>query len=357
MEQLTFLPQKKSNDWKWRLSDYPEKNGLKVFSCFSCAGGSTMGYKLSGYEVVGNVEIDPRMNEIYVNNHHPKYNYCMDIREFNQLKDLPEELYNIDILDGSPPCSTFSMAGEREKGWGVEKRFKEGQKLQTLDDLAFVFIETAKKLNPKVVVIENVAGLLAGEAWSYVQRIYKDLMDIGYQVNHWLLNGAKMGVPQSRERVFFVAIRNDIGVNPRDIAMCFDYEPVTYRKIFSPPHQEVKPDTITAELLDDVRPEETDLSQAYFRKTGKNGWFQTEILDLDRIVPTIRAKMPDNFIRGTKMRMSPMEVILSQTFPEDFDFGSDSYSNIAYVCGMSVPPVMMKRVSGVIAKQVFGIED
>ena len=62
-----FDPPKKSTDWKWTFADYPkEKNGLKVFSCFACGGGSTMGYKLAGCEVLGCVEIDPRMNEIYV---------------------------------------------------------------------------------------------------------------------------------------------------------------------------------------------------------------------------------------------------------------------------------------------------
>ena len=58
--QLSLFQKEKSNDWKWSFKDYPkEKNGLKVFSCFSCGGGSTMGYKLAGCEVIGNVEIDP----------------------------------------------------------------------------------------------------------------------------------------------------------------------------------------------------------------------------------------------------------------------------------------------------------
>lgn len=90
----------KPNDWKWNLTDgYPQTNGLKVFSLFACGGGSTMGYKLAGCEVLGCCEIDPRMNKVYVENHHPKYNYCEDIREFNKRDDLPEELYSLDILD------------------------------------------------------------------------------------------------------------------------------------------------------------------------------------------------------------------------------------------------------------------
>ena len=169
--RIAFQPQK-ATDWKWSMKDYPSKNGLKVFSCFACGGGSTMGYKLAGCEVLGCCEIDPRMNKVYVKNHKPKYNYLMDIRDFNKLDDLPEELYHLDILDGSPPCSTFSMAGQREEAWGVEKRFKEGQKLQTLDDLLFVFIDTVAKLKPKVAIMENVEGLLLGNAFEYVKEIY-----------------------------------------------------------------------------------------------------------------------------------------------------------------------------------------
>ena len=64
-EQARFKPIK-STDWKWSFKDYPEKNGLKVFSCFACGGGSTMGYKLAGCEVLGCCEIDPKMNDVYI---------------------------------------------------------------------------------------------------------------------------------------------------------------------------------------------------------------------------------------------------------------------------------------------------
>lgn len=224
----------KSTDWKWTFADYPEKkNGLKVFSCFACGGGSTMGYKLAGCEVLGCCEIDPKMNEVYVKNHNPKYNFLMDIREFNKLPNdgIPEELFNLDILDGSPPCTTFSMAGEREDSWGKKKKFREGQAEQTLDDLSFVFIETVAKLQPKWVIMENVEGLILGEAFTYVRQIYKDFKDIGYQVKHWLCKGEHMGIPQKRHRVFFIAHRYDVDYDPEDLDMAFNYEPVTYGEI------------------------------------------------------------------------------------------------------------------------------
>ena len=69
-EQLSLfedLKPIKSIDWKWSMAnDYPKKNGLKVLSCFACAGGSTMGYKLAGCDVIGCVEIDPKMNIVYI---------------------------------------------------------------------------------------------------------------------------------------------------------------------------------------------------------------------------------------------------------------------------------------------------
>ena len=74
-------------NYRWNLSDLKsvKPNGCTVFSCFSCGGGSTMGYKLAGYEVLGNVEIDEKMMGIYKKNHNPKHSYCMDIRDFNAV--------------------------------------------------------------------------------------------------------------------------------------------------------------------------------------------------------------------------------------------------------------------------------
>jgi DNA (cytosine-5)-methyltransferase 1 len=89
--------------FKWKIAEgYPaagiENHGCSVFGTFICGGGSSMGYKLAGYNHLGGVELDPKVAETYEVNHHPKYLYVMDIREFNKKKDLPEELYNLDLL-------------------------------------------------------------------------------------------------------------------------------------------------------------------------------------------------------------------------------------------------------------------
>ena len=207
-------------NYQWKLSELPVPTRGKVFSCFACGGGSSMGYKLAGFDVVGCNEIDPRMAAIYKKNLNPKYIYVEDIREFVAREDYPPELYQLDILDGSPPCSSFSMAGRRKELWGVEHKFREGQKKQVLDTLFFDFIQLAKRLQPKVVVAENVKGLLLGEAKSYVRRIYDGFDDAGYYCQHWLLNAQNMGVPQRRERVFFICLRKDLANHSWNVCHC-----------------------------------------------------------------------------------------------------------------------------------------
>jgi len=221
-------------DYNWKLSDgYPAKgidrHGLKVFGTFVCGGGSSMGHKLAGYEHLGGVEIDPKIAAVYKANHHPKYFYTEDIRSFINRTDLPDELYQLDVLDGSPPCSTFSTAGLREKAWGKEKTFAEGQKKQRLDDLFFEYIKLAEKLQPKAVIAENVKGLIHGNAKQYVNRIFRAFENAGYETQLFLLNAASMGVPQKRERVFFVARRKDL--NFAEIKLLFDEKPIPFKQI------------------------------------------------------------------------------------------------------------------------------
>jgi len=349
MKQISLFEdeKEKSNDWKWTMAnDYPEeKNGLKVFSRFACGGGSSMGYKLAGCEVIGCNEIDPRMNKVYVANHHPKYNYLEDIRDFNKREDLPEELYNLDILDGSPPCSTFSMAGQRENAWGKEKKFREGQKLQTLDDLLFVFIDTVAKLKPKVAILENVEGLILGNAWKYVQQIYKKFNDIGYNVKHWLLKGEMMSVPQTRHRVFFVSTR--LKFNLDELNMYFNYEPVNFGMVKAGIGGIASESVV--HLIKNATEKDRCLADVNKRLFNKGSRFNEMIVWDNQVAPTIHTH---GFYRGNDIRKFSIEDYRNcQTFPQDYNFGNEVAS---YICGMSVPPIMIKRlVTRLIESGIF----
>lgn len=334
----------------WKLTDLADvpKNGLKVFSCFHCGGGSTMGYKLAGYEVLGGVEIDPQMMAIYRANHQPKHSYLMGVAEFNKIPDadLPPELFALDVLDGSPPCSSFSMAGSREKAWGDKKKFREGQAEQVLDDLFFHFIETARKLQPKVVVAENVKGLVAGNARGYVKEIFQAFRNAGYEVQLFLLNAASMGVPQRRERTFFVASR--IG---RKISFDFREQEIAAKDLAVTGHTvscNVPPKALA---LWEKCKEGANFSTVH----PKGHSFNSIKVSRYKALPTIAASYGQGSWAGLFHWSEPRqltieEYIQGQTFPLDFNFKGN---RPIYICGMSVPPFMMQRVADQIERQLL----
>jgi DNA (cytosine-5)-methyltransferase 1 len=194
---------------EWSLSDklIVPYHGSKVFGTFVCGGGSSMGYKLAGFEHLGGVEFTEHYSKAYKANHNPKFFYLQDIREFNKREDLPEELFSLDLLDGSPPCAAFSTAGAREKVWGKKSKYED--KVQVKDDLVFVYCETIQKLMPKVFILENVSGLIKGNARAYAKKILLILDKIGYDVQLFSLNAASMGIPQRRPRVFFIGVKKE----------------------------------------------------------------------------------------------------------------------------------------------------
>lgn len=337
-------------DWQ-KANDYPKPNGLKVFGTFVCGGGSTMGYKLAGFQHLGGVEIDKRMAAIYKLNHNPKYFYLEDIRDFNNRTDLPSELLNLDILDGSPPCSTFSMSGKREEGWGVEKVFKEGQKLQTLDDLVFVYCETIEKLRPKVALLENVPGIVAGNAKRYTIEIVERLNSSGYDVQIFQLNSATMGVPQARERIFFIARRKDLGFS--SLKLDFTEPPIYFGNVVdrnSSTHKPLWPSISLRWPYIEVGDQNMKFADAKYRnKTTYNAFFSTSILYDNVVAPTLTSSGTTVYYDEAR-NLNDNEYRQISSFPKDYDFnGMDA----RYVLGMSVPPLMIAQIANAIKNQWF----
>lgn len=337
--------------WRWTLGDLAKvkKNGLKVFSCFSCGGGSSLGYKLAGFDVVGCCEIDPAMMEVYKENNHPRYSYLMDIRDFAKLEDLPAELYDLDVLDGSPPCSVFSMAGARDAGgWNREKVFREGQKKQRLDDLFFAFIDVAAKLQPKVVIAENVKGLITGKAKGYVNEIVKGFNAAGYYVQIFLFNSAKMGVPQSRERVFFIAQRKDL--ERVSLQMTFNEPVIKFKEIRSEKGEPISDTSVIGKMLKYIEPCDVKMTSVAKRVMNKdNTYFSTQISQDENVPLTLTSS--GLYIRACdRMAYSKSDVISCQSFPQDYNFLNNKPQ---YVCGMSVPPVMMANIATEVYRQIF----
>ena len=325
---------------------------MKVYSTFACGGGSTMGYKLAGFEVIGANDIDKKMAEIYQKNHKPKYYHLMDIRSLVGKKDLPDEMFDLDILDGSPPCSTFSLSGKREEDWGKKKKFKEGQTEQTLDDLFFDFIDLAARLKPKIVVAENVKDMLAGNAKRYVWAIKDAFEKAGYDTQLFLLNGAAMGVPQRRERVFFIGRRKDL--NLPKITLDFNEKPVFFKDIRTdkgllPP---IKKESVMFELWQHRKMSDVNFSYVAKRILNRDVYFNSVFIR-DNKVPNTLASGSNFALYDRPFWVSTNDLISIQTFPQDYDFGSNKYDGIKYVLGMSVPPLMIAGIAKQIEKQLL----
>lgn len=331
-------------NWTLKEANFTKDKG-KVFSCFSCGGGSTMGYKLAGFDVIGNLEIDKKKNAAYVKNHHPKYNFCQDIREFCMRDDLPDDLYNLDILDGSPPCLTFSMAGSRDDKWG--EVFTHDGITQRWDDLYFEFIKLAKKLQPKVVIAENVKGIMLGSAIDYVRKIYSGFEDAGYYCQHFLLNSSTMGVPQRRERVFFVCLRNDICKPFLKKVNLFEQKPII--------NMEFDEDVITMRDcgLELGLPLKGFALEDWTRlkKGEEKKYLQSGLVSLDSVHPTITegySEKANPMPEWEPRWLSDSDLCKVGSFPQDYDFNNIKAHKLI---GRSVPPVMMAQISSRIYEQ------
>jgi DNA (cytosine-5)-methyltransferase 1 len=185
-------------------------NNLTAVSLFSGAGGMDIGVKKAGFDVLAELEIDKfcceTLRSAVEREHTGTAVYETDIREVN-LANLGSELdinhIQLDLLFGGPPCQPFSLAGKKT---GLDDA--RGQ-------LLFEIIRFAEHFKPKVILLEQVKGLLGakdtnGKKGGVFEQFISELERVGYIPKWQLCCAADYGVPQLRERVFVVATR---GIN------------------------------------------------------------------------------------------------------------------------------------------------
>ena len=213
--------------FRYTLDDLQKSADRKLFtyiSFFSGGGGSSAGYKLSGGECLFVNEFQKVAMQDYLANWPDTKNICDDIRNVTgkQIMELTGlKVGELDILDGSPPCPPFSMSGTKQAGWGKEKTAY-GVKQKNIEDLTWEQIRITDELKPKVVVCENVKGLTMSYAKEHLQRMVNDFEKCGYTTVFKVMKGQYYGVPQKRERVFIVSVRNDVMDDIGLPFMCLD---------------------------------------------------------------------------------------------------------------------------------------
>ena len=243
-----------------------------------------------------------------------------------------------------------------KKNWGKSKKFREGQKEQILDRLFFDFIDLAEKLQPKIVVAENVKGLLQGAAINYVREIYECFDEAGYYCQHFLLNAIKMGVPQKRERVFFICLRKDLSdkflyqKNMFDmlpyIEMNFNEKPILFSQIKTNEIQYPLNETFLT-YLSYAKPTDPDMRKAIKRMKGKESLFSYRFIHDDKPLWTLTSENR-LVVFNEKRYLNDLEIIRGGSFPTDYNFNGNS---IHYIVGMSVPPIMMAKIALQIYEQ------
>jgi len=268
--QYTLAELKKSSDRKL----------FNVVSFFAGGGGSSCGYKLAGGDMICVNEFQQVHADTYSANWPDTPVIVDDIKKVTG-KRIREQIgdVEIDILDGSPPCPPFSMSGTKRKGWGKEK-MAYGFKQERIEDLTFEQVRLVNELQPKVVVCENVKGLTMEYARDYLNMMLQEFEDCGYIMTHKVLNAWEHGVPQKRQRVFMVGVRNDVADK---IGMNW----MTIGNVYPEPNNKEKP--VIEDAIRDLQTDPVNIAEAEelcesMKKSAKYKWMKRMPKDPNRVV-------------------------------------------------------------------------
>jgi len=181
------------------------KRSSTFISIFAGCGGSSLGYRWAGFKELLAVDIGKSAAEAFKLNFPDTPCWQEDIKGVSGKKILDFcgiQKGELDLLDASPPCQGFSsVAGKRKVN-------------DLRNDLFMELVRLAKELGPKVFVMENVPGLIGGRMKGKFIEIMRELKALPYQVKCKLMNSMYYGVPQSRRRLIWIGVRNDLGKNP-----------------------------------------------------------------------------------------------------------------------------------------------
>jgi len=318
-----------------------EKNLFSVVSMFAGGGGSSTGYKLAGGNILAVNEFIPLAQQTYLANYPNTIMFEDDIRLLSGEKILNKlniKQGELDILDGSPPCASFSIAGAKEKMWGQIKKYSDTE--QRTDDLFFEFCRILNEIKPKVFVCENVKGLTIGTSKALLgseqydlfntqeNTILHSLIKCGYVVKYKVLNAKNYKVPQSRERTIIIGVRQDIKKQitfPKG-----ENELVTIGECFP--------------NIESIQMKRNAFGENEPRKVQKNDvcfTVTTDGIGANRRY-VVNRKYNDVEQKNEKLTIDELKTICS--FPSDYKL-TGSYSRQWERLGRSVPPLMMKSIA------------
>ena len=368
------------------VMDASAQNKFNVISLFAGGGGSSTGYRLAGGNILCVNEFVEAARDTYRENYPYTKILSSDIKELTGQDFLDAtalEVGELDILDGSPPCSAFSVAGKlshstagkHSDGWGQTKNYSDGKMVENIEDLFFEFLRVAKEIQPKVIIGENVAGLTVGEAKQYFNKIQNTFEEIGYDVSAKVLDSRYFGVCQTRTRVFFIGIRNDI---TEKVGLTF----LNISSIFPTGSKDVIPLGQALEGLEYDEEEVKMLTEkfsrtAYWRDTGskmpqnpdkvltgmdyhhKGHHFNLKRVSLKVPAPTLTAMGSNDTTAGAFHWSEPRKLTIGelkriQSLPDDFKL-TGKWNQKSERIGRMVPPILLKEIADSVYEKVIKV--
>ena len=383
------------------VHDASAQEKFKVISTFAGGGGSSTGYRLAGGKVLCINEFVEEAVNTYRENYPDTHILPGDIKKLSGQDFLDAAgvgVGEIDILDGSPPCSAFSVAGKlshnsveeqridlygnvtiekvsgkHSDGWGQTKNYSDGKVVENIEDLFFEFLRIAEEIKPKVIIAENVKGLTIGEAKEYFNKILKTFEKIGYEVCAQVLDSRYYGVSQTRTRVIFIAVREDV-------ASAVGLNFMTLSSVFPDENKNVIPvkDVMVDLEYDDEEVKyltEKFTNTAYWKQTGsimpvdpekvltggdyhpKGHHFNLKRVSQYAPAPTLTAMGSAETTAGAFHWTEPRKLTLGElkrimSLPDDFKL-TGKWNQKAERIGRMVPPLMMKTIATSVYEKVL----
>lgn len=318
-------------------------------SLFAGCGGSSLGYHLAGYRELLAIDFDDNAVETFKLNFKDVPIWKADISQLSGTKIMDFcglQVGELDLLDGSPPCQGFSTAGKR-------------QVCDTRNDLVNHYIRLVKAIQPKVFVMENVSGMVKGKMKGLFIEYVRAMKEAGYQVSCRLLNAKWFSVPQSRQRMICIGVRNDLKMQP----------------VFPKAHDRIITvgDALDGCVVETCGKHHQNTSAQRVKnlipkiKQGKNASSlhgKGHGFNLCRLHPNQPAgtipktvcltELYAGVIHPTKNRLLAIsELKRVASFPDDFKFIGKFEQQWARI-GNSVPPLMTKAIAETIRDEIFG---
>ena len=306
-----------------------------IISTFAGCGGSSLGYQWAGFDELLAIDFESHAVETFRLNFPDVDIWQADICKVTTeaiLERTGIEVGELDVLDGSPPCQGFSTAGKRKVG-------------DTRNDLAFEFVRLIEGLKPRVFIMENVSGMAKGGMKGRFNEILTALKGTGYYVEAHKLNAMYYGVPQSRERIIFIGMRDG-------------------QKIKWPERQEI---ITVREAIGRIENSSKELQESALKHTWQmyrvlTGQEKKKHFSLVRLVndrPSAAIlKDAGNTATGTihpieLRRLTTTEVAILMSFPADF-VQVGSFKERWARFGNAVPPKMMQAIAECVKEVLEG---